>query len=627
MEEKRNNALEKAESIADKSKERSNDKGSIDHRERREYSQKAPSARERIKREKMREKRIRNEEKQNLKAEREKARAERRVELARIKAHKKAEREKRKATALREKNRRIAEIKAHKQQLKAEKEARREMLKNESKKERARRIQMEKQARRDERAAQRKAEAERRRQILADKRAKREERNRNREKRRESRRGYGGWLAAVISLGLATLVLASVLTFTFLMPTANDTLLEATYQKSFYDTVEQVDNIDLNLSKILASGDTGAMQKYLVDTAINSELAENDIQQLPLQDESKFYTTKLINQIGDYAKYLNNKLIQGEELTSADIEGLNGLYKANRTLKESLQKTMGKMGVDYSFSSLIEGGSGDIIISDFNELQNLSVQYPELIYDGPFSDGQSNREIKGLSGDVITAEQAKEEFTRLFGAFGLENVKNVGEVSGDIEAFNVQGEKEGEIYFAQITKTGGKLLMFSYSGSCNEVKIGDDAAIEKSQEFLTSVGINEMKPVWINLSNNLYTINFAYSVGDTTVYPDLVKIRVCAETGMVIGFEGKSYYTNHVQRTIERPSLSAEKAEEYLSANIEVENVRLALVPVGTKTEKLCYEFSGTFDGSTYYVYIDANTGRQVEMFKVIESTEGTLLL
>ena len=70
----------------------------------------------------------------------------------------------------------------------------------------------------------------------------------------------------------------------------------------------------------LATADSGALQRYLVDTAINSELAENSIQQLPLHDESKYYTTKLINQIGDYSKYINNKLIMGEQISASDME-------------------------------------------------------------------------------------------------------------------------------------------------------------------------------------------------------------------------------------------------------------------------------------------------------------------
>jgi len=60
---------------------------------------------------------------------------------------------------------------------------------------------------------------------------------------------------------------------------------------------------------------------------------------------------------------------------------------------------------------------------------------------------------------------------------------------------------------------------------------------------------------------------------------------------------------------------------------MEIKTSRLVVVPIGNSSEKLCYEFSGEIEESVYYVYIDAKTGRQVEMFKVIESTEGQLLI
>ncbi|MBO5068619.1 MAG: PepSY domain-containing protein, partial [Clostridia bacterium] len=91
--------------------------------------------------------------------------------------------------------------------------------------------------------------------------------------------------------------------------------------------------------------------------------------------------------------------------------------------------------------------------------------------------------------------------------------------------------------------------------------------------------------------------------------------------------EANSYYTNHTERVIGSPSLTEKQAMAKVSDNIEIDSVRLALVPIGTKSEKLCYEFSGEYDGSTYYVYIDAVSGRQVEMFKVIDGTEGQLLM
>ena len=483
--------------------------------------------------------------------------------------------------------------------------------------------------------ARKKAISEReKRQIKMQKRAekqrvrqeKREIKKRQREHNKKGK-NLGGYITAIIALSVATLILASVLTITFLMPTTNDNMLESTYSKSFYDTVKQVDNIDVNLSKILASNDKEAVQKYLVNTAINSELAENDIQQLPLKDESKYYTTKLINQIGDYSKYLNNKLIEGQLLNQEEYDNLQKLYKANLTLKNSLEKMVSEMGNDFSFNSLIDAGHGNIVLQGFNDLENLSVDYPELIYDGPFSDGQEGRAIKGLTGEKIDKGMAIEKFRSIFKESSLENVAFVGEVTGDVEAFNIQGEKDGEILFAQISKKGGKLLMFSFGGSCKETNYNQDQAIEKGQEFLSSLGIENMKAVWINLANNVYTINFAGEVDGVVIYPDLIKVRVCAETNMVIGLEAKTYYTNHKDRQIGKATLSKESAKTKLNTDINIESVRLVVVPIGQSSEKLCYEFMGQYNNATYYIYIDAMSGKQIEMFKVVSGTEGELLI
>ncbi len=630
MEKKKNNAVEKTENAAVKSQKKNSGNAKKTVKKSAEVSGKKSDKAGKAQQKKERKAALRIEKRENkarARAERERIRAEKRVELARIKAQKKAEKEKAKANILREKNRRKADRLAKKAQIKADKEARREMLKRETKKERRKRIAAEKAEKARLLREKRQAKAQLRKQRAAEKHAEKERRAKNRQKNKQARKGYGGWLAAVITLGCATLILTSVLTFTFLMPEENDMLMESAYQKSFYDTVEQVDNIDVNLSKALATGDPAAMQKYLVDAAINSELAENDLQQLPLQDESKYYTTKLVNQIGDYAKYLNNKLIEGESLSDQDVAGLLQLYQANLAFKEALGRMTESMGNDYSFTALSGNDSGDIVISNFNELQNLSVNYPELIYDGPFSDGQSGREIKGLDGEEIDATQARDIFIGIFGGYGIENVEGMGEASGEIECYNVQGMLDGEILYGQISKKGGKLIMFAYGGNCENVKYGEEFAVEKADEFLSAVGIEGMKPVWINLANNVYTINYAFEQDGVIIYPDLVKVRVCAYSANVIGMEAAGYYTNHTERVIGKPVLGKEEAAAKVSENIDIKTARLALVPIGTKTEKLCYEFSGEYDDATYYVYIDAVTGRQAEMFKVIESTEGKLLI
>lgn len=535
---------------------------------------------------------VENIEKDTLNKKTEKQR--KKMQKKRIKEQRKDEKIKAQLALRRERSRILAEKEAQKQKIKAEREQRKDELKK-----------------------QRALEQENRKNKILE----------NRQKNRNSRRGLGGWITAVVSLSVITFLMSAALCYTYLMPDTTEADMNSLYEKSFYDTVDQIDNIDSNLSKAIVTSDINALQKYLVNTAINSELAENDIGQLPLQDESKFYTTKLINQIGDFSKYLNNKIIDGKQLTDSDYVTLKSLYDANKTLKNSLQKMNGEMGNGFSFMSLINEKEGNVILADFNELQNLSVEYPELIYDGPFSDGADEREIKGLKGAVITSEIAKQKFVEIFGEYGLSNIKEVGESTGSIECFNVEATVENDILYAQFAKQGGELLMFAYSGSCKDIIFTRDEAEAKASAFIEGIGLNDMTAVWINLANNVYTINYAYNDNGVIVYSDLVKIRVCAETGKVIGLEATSYYTNHTDRVIGSVTISESEARKKVSTSIEIESSRICIVPIGETSEKLCYEFSGRYDGTLYYVYIDASNGRQVEMFKVIDSEEGELLI
>ena len=643
MENKKNNALEKAENIAEQtSNESSAPKRKSSAKKSKSSSTKkvkattssSVSAKQSAKAQRQKAIQDRKVEKERIRAELEKERARKRVELARIKAHKKAEKQKAKATAMRERNKRRAEAKERKRLLKEQRIARREALKNESKKDRQKRIALERQARRDERQRVRELKAQKRKDRLEHKmqvkRARQEQRAKARQDRQRARkenRGYGGWLAAVISLGLATLILASVLTFTFILPSSTDTALESSYQRAFYDTIEQVDNIDLNLSKVLATKDGGAMQKYLMTTAINAELAERDIQELPLADEYKYYTAKVINQIADYSKYIAGKLIDGDKLTDTDKQGLESLYKANLALKNALNQMLDKMGTDYTFSGLDQTEKGDALIAGLTELENLSVAYPELIYDGPFSDGAEQIELKGLTGEQVDKAKAVEIFTNIFKDYGFTEINCVGCTEGEVECYNIEGKNDTATVYAQITKKGGNLIMFDYQGDCNEVKIESDTAIFNGLEFMQVLGIDDMQEVWYALADNVYTINYAYKTDSVIVYPDMIKVRVCAQTGKVIGLEAKSYYANHKERTIDKPTLSAKSASEKVFDGISIESSALTLIPLTKNTEKLCYEFSGEYNGDTFYVYIDANTGAQVQMFKVVKGSEGTLLM
>ncbi len=588
------------------------------------------------KNEKSRKKSMTREQWLEQKAAREKEKEARRYEKAKLADERKAaqkakKQEKRKAAEKRKNDLKLEKLKRKEERLK-----RRDMLKNETKTERMERIAREKQARRDERQARREALAQKREeqaklksQKIEAKRALKEQKRKLRfaDKKDRRSRGFGGWLAAVISLGVMVLVLGTLLTFSMMGTFEGNDMLENTVERSFYDLVSYVDNIDVNMSKLMVSNDSGEQQRLLSDITVQASLASSDINELPLRDESKYYTTKYINQVADFSKYLNNKIIDGGKMSETDWQNLSELYKINMTLKSELTTLSSKIGENYEFVSLLNEDKDNVVLESFVTLEKGAVDYPQLIYDGPFSDSLDTSEVKGLSGEEISSDDAIDIFKSTFSQYDFDKAEIVGEVNGKIDCFAVEATDGDVRVYAEISKTGGKLVMFDCYADCTKSEFDLTSCIQKADEFLTALGFSDMKAVWTAESAATVYLNYAYVDNGVIVYPDMVKLTVCQERGVVSSFDATEYYLNHTKRAIGKAKITQEQAIKNLSTNLEVETIRLAVIPKGNDREILSYEISGTFGGATYYVYVDAKSGNEAQIFRVVETTEGMLLM
>ena len=69
-----------------------------------------------------------------------------------------------------------------------------------------------------------------------------------------------------------------------------------------------------------------------------------------------------------------------------------------------------------------------------------------------------------------------------------------------------------------------------------------------------------------------------------------------------------------------------------VSGRLTVTGARLCVIPVDDglnsgKTEKLCWEIAGDWSGSRYLTYIDAETGEEEKVLKVVQGNGGTLTI
>ena len=448
--------------------------------------------------------------------------------------------------------------------------------------------------------------------------------------RRKNNKGVGGWIAAVVSLSAISIILASLLMMTVFTPFDGAMAYDAQARRNFYDLVECVDSIDVNLSKLIVSNDSEEQQRLLGEIRVQSTLATDNLTMLCLQDETKYNTTKFINQVGDFSKMLNYKLIEGERITTSEKETLNTMYEVNAYLKKELDELSLKIDEKFTFKSLFEGKNDNLIISKFTEMESNIVTYPTLIYDGAFSDNVNNDKAKALDNlSEISKMDAEQVLKTTFSSYNLKEINLVGETVGvAIETYNFEAVTEDGVKFdASISKKGGKVIEFNHYKECDKNNYDVNACEEIATKFLEKLGLKDMKAVWRSQSEYTLTFNFASLVDGIICYSDLVKVNVCRERGEVSGMEGKTYYSNHTDRKVEKPSISLNSATEKVSQEIKIETSRLAIIPKGQNKEVLAYEFSGKRNNDLYYIYIDAITGKEVNIFKVIETTEGVLLM
>ena len=106
----------------------------------------------------------------------------------------------------------------------------------------------------------------------------------------------------------------------------------------------------------------------------------------------------------------------------------------------------------------------------------------------------------------------------------------------------------------------------------------------------------------------------------------MVVVKVASDSNKVIGIEALNYIYNHQERQIQTPTITEEEARINLSTDIKVENIRLALIPRDGGKELLTYEIYGIKGEDKYFVYMDALTGSEINILRVIDSDKGMLL-
>ncbi len=436
----------------------------------------------------------------------------------------------------------------------------------------------------------------------------------------------------VVTIILSIAVVALGILYGISMSSLNSyqATLENVYQKNFYELVDEVNNAETKLNKVLASNSASYKSKLLKEISKNASEAQTRLNMLPYSINGLSDTISFVNQVSGYTETLAKTLENGQNLSKNDEETLEKVYESIVNIKKSLNSMSKQMWEGYNItdSSLKLDGDYNNLTSDMSAMNGEDIEYPTMIYDGPFSDSQVNKEVKGLNFGEVSMETAKSNLGKVLTGVNMDNFDFQGESKGHFTTYDFSYEDENGAYtFAQVTKKGGKLLTLSSQNIYKTKKLELENAEKIALDFAKKADISNMKVVWSDVIGDDAFINLAPVIDGVIIYPDLVKVKVDLTKGNVLGFEASSYYMNHVDRKIMPTRITQSVAKAKLYSGLKVKDTRLALIPLEYDKEVLCYEFICTMNGNTYYVYINAVNGAEENILKVIQTDNGNLLL
>lgn len=430
--------------------------------------------------------------------------------------------------------------------------------------------------------------------------------------------------------------------------------LAARYQRAFFDAVGHVENVEVLLSKGIASSSPRQLARVFSDLRDQAMAAQANLTQLPLVQGTLIQTSKFLTQVGDFGFTVAKKAAAGTPPSDEEMELMRRMRaeaalmsaELHRIQRESAGGRMPWEEVRQRSNRLLGRGSdgngrgddrrdepGGGQPAEFRTLEDHFQRIPVIQYDGPFSDHVLQREPKGLTGENVDEEGAERAAMVFLPRERREGyaAEAVRRVEGRIPAYGVvarRSGRDGAEVVMDVSVKGGHVIWMLTKRDVATARISLDEAIERARAFLRERGFGEMEPTYLTEAENVAVIPFVSVVDGVRIYPDLVKVSVALDDGEVVGFEALGYLMSHHERQLPRPAIDAREARMRVAPGLEVSGeVRLAVIPLETHDEVLTWEVPARLGDDRFLIYINAETGEEENILRLVRTGEGEMAL
>jgi len=407
----------------------------------------------------------------------------------------------------------------------------------------------------------------------------------------------------IIGLAVAVLVLSLALSLTAQVrraQAAEHTLAETTLA-ALTSAAEEVQALSLSMDKLNIAATAGQRAALLYDAVSYADRARLSLTALPADAAQLAPVLSWLSRLHAQAGSLLTELAASRPVTSGAFTDL----AASRSDLSLLHAEL-----DLAREALLQGQS-----------------LPDALPPSAITAAPSAAELaayRALPKEEVSSGTAMQIAREFVGADRVTSVEPAPDTSGALPAYGITVQTGDVQLNLEITRRGGRvLLMVPETAGFSPVKTIDECH-QAASTFLNSRGFASMEAAYAQTYDGLCVLTFTHVQDGALIWPDRVMVQVRMDTAEVVGLEARSYWKNHMPRRIGSPLLSADEARTAISPDTQEQSVRLALLPIGTQ-ERLCWQFTITHNDDIYISFIDATTGRELLLEKVMQLDSGSI--
>ncbi|HZK85934.1 MAG TPA: PepSY1/2 domain-containing protein [Desulfosporosinus sp.] len=414
-------------------------------------------------------------------------------------------------------------------------------------------------------------------------------------------------------------------------------------QRAFNDFASHLDQLETDLAKGDVASNPTQKILYLSQVSSKSDAALKDFAQIPAEQIGLSYIGQFLVQTGDFSRTLTQRVAGGGKVSAEEEKTLRDMHERLMPVNQKVQDLIVRMGTEnlvwtdpkptirkrlgFNGTQIAEAAAdGNVapsksVRSGLDQLDVSLQKLPPISYTGEY-DTRVVAKPLGLPTGKVTRDQAQVTARDFLSKVGFTN--NTPVFAGDSQSALSTYTWNYKQAYLEVSHQGGVVTFYRDQRSIEPRKLSKEQATSKAKVIMQSLAWQMVLTSSEDFGAYIQ-FDFIAEKEGVRIYPDKVRLMIALDNGQAVGFDAVPYYSFHHSRTLPA-QMPMDLAVGKLRTDFQVSERRLAVIAKSGNKEVYSYEFRGKYQGEEYLIYLNAATGAEEKIQRILKTPRGEFL-